>query len=29
VLGELFEYRRVLRKAGDREVRWHLAVSWR
>lgn len=29
VLGELLEYRRVLRKAGDREVRWHLAVSWR
>jgi hypothetical protein len=29
VLGELLEYRRVLRKAGDRDVRWHLAVSWR
>lgn len=29
VLGELLEYRRVLRKAKDRNARWHLAVSWR
>ena len=29
VLGELLEYRRVLRKAKDRNTRWHLAVSWR
>lgn len=29
VLGELLEYRRVLQKAKDRGVRWHLAVSWR
>ena len=29
VLGELREYERVLRKAAHRELRWHLAVSWR
>ncbi|HEY2039654.1 MAG TPA: hypothetical protein VGG95_08310 [Edaphobacter sp.] len=29
VLAELFEYRRVLQKTKDRELRWHLAVSWR
>jgi hypothetical protein len=29
VLSELLEYRRVLRKTRDREMRWHLAVSWR
>jgi hypothetical protein len=29
VLGELLEYRRVLRKTGERDMRWHLAVSWR
>ena len=29
VLAELLEYRRVLRKTGDRGMRWHLAVSWR
>jgi len=29
VLGELLEYRRVLQKTGEREMRWHLAVSWR
>ena len=29
VLAELREYERVLRKAAVRELRWHLAVSWR
>jgi hypothetical protein len=29
VLSELREYAEVLEKAGDREMRWHLAVSWR
>lgn len=29
VLSELREYERVLRKAALRELRWHLAVSWR
>lgn len=29
ILAELLEYRRVLQKARQREVRWHLAVSWR
>jgi hypothetical protein len=29
ILAELVEYRRVLRKAEDRKLRWHLAVSWR
>jgi hypothetical protein len=29
VLAELREYETVLRKTGDRNLRWHLAVSWR
>lgn len=29
VLSELREYERVLRKAAQRDLRWHLAVSWR
>jgi len=29
ILGELVEYRRVLRKTHERQLRWHLAVSWR
>jgi hypothetical protein len=29
VLMELREYERVLHKAGQRGLRWHLAVSWR
>jgi len=29
VLAELREYERVLRKTAQRELRWHLAVSWR
>lgn len=29
VLSELREYERVLRKAAHRDLRWHLAVSWR
>lgn len=29
VLSELLEYRRVLEKTRQREMRWHLAVSWR
>ena len=29
VLEELREYARVLRKAEERGLRWHLAVSWR
>lgn len=29
VLSELREYAEVLEKAHDREMRWHLAVSWR
>lgn len=29
VLQELREYERVLQKAEQRRVRWHLAVSWR
>ncbi len=29
VLAELQEYARVLEKAGERGMRWHLAVSWR
>lgn len=29
VLSELREYETVLRKAADRDCRWHLAVSWR
>jgi hypothetical protein len=28
VLYELREYERVLRKTADRDLRWHLAVSW-
>lgn len=29
VLNELREYERVLRKVSQRNLRWHLAVSWR
>jgi hypothetical protein len=29
VLSELREYERVLQKTGQRDLRWHLAVSWR
>lgn len=29
VLSELKEYAEVLEKASDRQMRWHLAVSWR
>ena len=29
VLEELREYEIVLRKTAERELRWHLAVSWR
>lgn len=29
VVSELREYERVLRKAAERGLRWHLAVSWR
>jgi len=29
VMIELKEYERVLRKASDRGLRWHLAASWR
>lgn len=29
VLSELQEYEVVLRKAAERDLRWHLAVSWR
>ncbi len=29
VLSELEEYARVLEKAAQRSLRWHLAVSWR
>ena len=29
VLAELCEYERVLRKASERGLRWHLAASWR
>jgi hypothetical protein len=29
VISELMEYSRVLKKTRDREMRWHLAVSWR
>ncbi len=29
VISELMEYARVLKKTGDRQMRWHLAVSWR
>lgn len=29
VFSELMDYRRVLKKTRDRNLRWHLAVSWR
>ncbi len=29
VVSELREYERVLRKTEQRDLRWHLAVSWR
>lgn len=29
VVTELREYERVLRKAAQRDLRWHVAVSWR
>ena len=29
VLAELREYERVLRKTAQRQLRWHIAVSWR
>jgi hypothetical protein len=29
VISELMEYARVLKKTRDRQMRWHLAVSWR
>lgn len=29
VISELKEYQEVLEKAKEREMRWHLAVSWR
>ena len=29
VLSELMEYQRVLTKTGERNLRWHLAFSWR
>src|ERR1700733_13015117 len=29
VISELMEYARVLKKTDDRQMRWHLAVSWR
>lgn len=29
ILAELEEFARVLRKTEERELRWHLAVSWR
>jgi hypothetical protein len=29
VISELMEYERVLKKTRDRQMRWHLAVSWR
>jgi len=29
VLSELLEYRLVLTKTGEHNLRWHLAVSWR
>lgn len=28
VVSELHEYERVLRKAAQRNLRWHIAVSW-
>jgi hypothetical protein len=29
VLSELLEYRQVLEKTAERNLRWHLAVSWK
>jgi hypothetical protein len=29
VISELMEYARVLKKTHERQMRWHLAVSWR
>jgi hypothetical protein len=29
VISELMEYALVLKKTHDRQMRWHLAVSWR
>lgn len=29
LLGELREYQAVLQKTAERDLRWHLAVSWR
>jgi hypothetical protein len=29
VLAELLEYKKVLQKTREREMKWHLAVSWR
>ncbi|WP_260705524.1 hypothetical protein [Edaphobacter flagellatus] len=29
IFSELMDYRRVLRKTRERNMRWHLAVSWR
>lgn len=29
IVGELLEYERVLEKTAHRNLRWHLAVSWR
>lgn len=29
VISELREYQTVLRKTAERQLRWHLAVSWR
>jgi hypothetical protein len=29
VLSELLEYMQVLKKTKERQMRWHLAVSWR
>jgi hypothetical protein len=29
VVSELLDYAKVLKKAMDRKMRWHLAVSWR
>ncbi len=29
VLSELKEYARVLEKTAERQLRWHVAVSWR
>jgi hypothetical protein len=29
ILSELLDYAKVLKKALDRDLRWHLAISWR